>query len=124
MYTYTDKYTGRNLDPAGFKNCLRLFLNNGQFLNIIHPIVESLVDLYQTIKNLETCRFFGSSLLLMYDGAVEKTEDPRFVIRMIDFAQVTLFDEKHLGPDDGYLFGLKNLTDLLQEIKDEIETKR
>ena len=86
--------------------------------------MESLIDLYHTIKNLETCRFFGSSLLLMYDGAVEETQDPRFVIRMIDFAQVTLFDEKHLGPDDGYLFGLQNLTDLLQEIENEIETKR
>ena len=119
-YFYTDKYTGRQFDDGGFKKCLYSFLNEGKRLDVIDPITDLLRDLHKGIDSLDTCRFFGSSLLLLYDG------DPQaccsIEIRMIDFANVSLFNEKHIGPDRGYTFGLTNLCRLFDDIKSEFET--
>ena len=114
-YFYTDKYTGRQLDVDGFKTYLLEFLNQGKRLDILNPMKDLLVDLYKGIDSLHSCRFFCSSLLLLYDGDITAVHNVE--IRMIDFANVTLFNEKHSGPDHGYLFGLRNLCKLFEDIK-------
>ena len=119
-YFYTDKYTGRQLDVNGFKTCLLEFLNQGKRLDILDLMKDLLDDLYKGIDSLDACRFFCSSLLLLYDGDIRAL--PNVEIRMIDFANVTLFNEEHVGPDRGYLFGLRNLCKLLDDIKSGIGT--
>jgi len=114
-YFYTDKYTGRQLDEDGFRNCLLAFLNAGKRFDALAPITHLLDNLCKSIDSLDACRFFGSSLLLLYDGDIHRLCDVE--VRMIDFANVTLYNEAHVGPDHGYMFGLKNLCKLLDDIK-------
>lgn len=57
---------------------------------------------------------------MVYDGSLQSN---LIDVRMIDFAhtvRATVSEDesssKHLGPDDGYLFGLERLIDVLKEI--------
>lgn len=113
-YFYTDKYTGRQLDSLGFKDCLISFINGGKRTDVIKPITNLLQLLYRGIEKLDMCRFFCSSLLLLYDADV--CGEVKVEIRMIDFANVTLYNERHTGPDTGYLYGVRSLCKLFEEI--------
>ena len=87
---------------------------------MIQPINDLLDDLYKGINSLNNCRFFCSSLLLLYDA--DMNSGLKVEIRMIDFANVTLFNKKHDGPDHGYLFGLTNLRKLFEDIKCKLKS--
>jgi hypothetical protein len=121
---------GRQLTVDGFKRNLLQFLNNGlKFrVDVIEPIIGKLKNLHQILKTKHSYRFYGSSLLVLYDGceaAMQSSESPPNVdVRMIDFAHSThngyIHDAKiHIGPDHGYLFGLDNLVKIFQEIKND-----
>lgn len=74
--------------------------------------VNDLLKFFSTNKRFA---FAASSLLLAYDSAEEEPEDLRF--SMIDFAHVDDLEGKAL--DEHYLFGLRNLQDLLTAIVEE-----
>lgn len=88
-------------------------------MDVVSQITDLLDQLYKGIQCLHTCRFFCSSLLLLYDADPGSLLDVE--IRMIDFANVTLYSEKHAGPDNGYLFGITNLRTMFENIKCELE---
>ncbi|KXS13821.1 SAICAR synthase-like protein, partial [Gonapodya prolifera JEL478] len=69
-YSFTSKYVGRRLDPHQFKECLVSFLDNGTKLLVgyIPRIIEKLKRLKNILQSLDGCRFYASSLLLLYDG--------------------------------------------------------
>ena len=88
------------------------------------------------IESLDSFRFPGTSLLVIFDGAVvDRLEELRSSglslkrwllqeglvdIRMIDFAKATYAgflheDENYTGPDEGYLYGLNHLIAILQK---------
>lgn len=88
------------------------------------------------IESLDSFRFPGTSLLVIFDGAVvDRLEELRnsglslkrwllqeglVDIRMIDFAKATYAgflheDENYTGPDEGYLYGLNHLIAILQK---------
>lgn len=162
-----NKYYGMKLCEDGFREELVTFLHNGhQFrTELIEPFLYKLRKLYKVIEKQNSFRFYSSSLLLMYEGDMEKCDDMshcctsekdqetckrkqdnnrsfsstssnksgncsnhrscKVDVRMIDFAHTTYGgfsgDCMRSGPDTGYLFGLKNLIRILQEIEDEYQ---
>ena len=71
-YLFRDKYYGRSLDDEGFYQELRAFLNNGVcFRSDLVPSLLSMVQqLRRVIERQGSYRFYSSSLLIIYDGAV------------------------------------------------------
>ncbi|XP_067135147.1 inositol hexakisphosphate kinase 1-like isoform X2 [Centruroides vittatus] len=65
-----NKYYGRGLSVEGFKRALQHYLHNGQRLcrEVIPPLVNKLHNICETIRQLETFRFYSCSLLVLYDG--------------------------------------------------------
>lgn len=96
------------------------------------------------IQSLDSFRFPGTSLLIIYDGAaIDRLDECHnsnlsitdwllleglVDIRMIDFAKATYAgflheDENYTGPDEGYLYGLNHLISIIQKtIKNKSNT--
>ncbi|XP_053884564.1 inositol hexakisphosphate kinase 3 isoform X1 [Malaclemys terrapin pileata] len=120
-------------------NCLRT--------DLLAPIVSQLKALLSVIKNQSSYRFYSSSLLIIYDGQEPKenketldnhpqgcfqninctmphgTGHPKVDVRMIDFAHATYKGSKYNhtiydGPDHGYIFGLENLVNILENTRE------
>ncbi|KAI7851310.1 hypothetical protein BDC45DRAFT_572113 [Circinella umbellata] len=124
-----DKYVGRELDTDGFRDTLYSFLFDGARLLVeyIPDLINKLWELERVIKTMHGYRFFGSSLLIIYDGA--DTTIP-VDLRVIDFAHCVTQQEylqnysnmtyppEHSidQPDHGYLKGLHTLMHMLQTI--------
>lgn len=70
VYKSRDKYFGRTLTESTFIDVLRDFLHNGQCLRreLLQPVLTRLDDLQKCLKELNSYRFYASSLLIMYDG--------------------------------------------------------
>ena len=112
---------------------------------ILQPLLDSLNELLTAVNQLSSFRFFTSSLLIIYDGfepsngsccnscdtlpvsvALPWHQTPPFPlrpidVRVIDFARATHRDMNHdfpvySGPDEGFLFGLKNMIALVEEL--------
>ncbi|KAI9489358.1 hypothetical protein BDB00DRAFT_618613 [Zychaea mexicana] len=124
-----DKYVGRELDADGFRDTLHSFLSDGTRLLVeyIPDLISKIWQLQRIIKSMHGYRFFGSSLLIIYDGAdTTKPVD----LRLIDFAhcvtkqellqnraRMTCPPEQPIDqPDHGYLKGLMTLMHMLQNI--------
>ncbi|KAI9010127.1 hypothetical protein DFJ74DRAFT_758913, partial [Hyaloraphidium curvatum] len=69
-YYYTDKYYGRRVQVAGFKQALLSFLDNGShlLLGYVPVILKKLRQLETVVERLSSYRFYASSLLILYDG--------------------------------------------------------
>ncbi|KAI9317494.1 hypothetical protein BX666DRAFT_1820269, partial [Dichotomocladium elegans] len=69
-YEFQDKYAGRELSAEAFKDLLYHFLHDGSRLMIRHvnQLLFKLQHLERLIRSLPGYRFFGSSLLIIYDG--------------------------------------------------------
>ncbi|KAI9249203.1 hypothetical protein BDA99DRAFT_411067, partial [Phascolomyces articulosus] len=65
-----DKYVGRQLDTDEFRDTLHSFLFDGTRLLVeyIPDLISKLWKLERVIKSMHGYRFFGSSLLIIYDG--------------------------------------------------------
>ncbi|KAI8378640.1 hypothetical protein BD560DRAFT_389964 [Blakeslea trispora] len=120
-FIFQDKYYGRTLTPATFRDTLEAYLDNGHGCQIHHipVIVRKLRRLARIIKTMDDYRFYASSLLMIYDGDLASTR--KIDVRIIDFAncvtaedvryrqQKFTYPPRHKGPDNGYLLGLKTL---------------
>ena len=71
-YIFYDKYFGKQLSEEGFAKVLHFFLDNGVCFrsDLVMDLIRMLKDLQASIRNLPSFRFFSSSPLLIYDGAV------------------------------------------------------
>ncbi|KAJ2660030.1 inositol polyphosphate kinase kcs1 [Coemansia sp. RSA 1200] len=69
-YLFQDKYYGRSLNKFTFQRSLLEFLDNGEdvLVYLIPSLLLKLKNLYRTVEQMHGFRFFGSSLLLVYDG--------------------------------------------------------
>ncbi|TEB35341.1 SAICAR synthase-like protein [Coprinellus micaceus] len=123
-YVTQDKYRGRNIKPAQFDSVIESFLFDGERLLAyqIPVLLQKLYALARIINRLKGFRFYGCSLLLIYDGDKESQEDktqkaPGYHTD-VDPESGLLYarfpphypDE----PDRGFLFGLKKLTESLE----------
>lgn len=71
-----DKYRGRNIKPAQFDSVIESFLFDGERLLAyqIPVLLQKLYALARIINRLKGFRFYGCSLLLIYDGDKESQE--------------------------------------------------
>lgn len=68
---FMNKYHGRKLSLAGFKEALCQFFSDGRVLRreLLSPVLHRLKDMRAVLEACESYRFFSSSLLIIYDGA-------------------------------------------------------
>ncbi|CDS05572.1 hypothetical protein LRAMOSA08100 [Lichtheimia ramosa] len=127
-YEVQDKYVGRGLSPLTFKQVLFDFLHDGKRLLTRHvsQLLFKLKQLELLIRSLRGYRFFGSSLLIIYDGMDETSS---IDVRIIDFAHCVTAREMQEKmttmswppecpeePDHGYLLGLRTLIDTFEQM--------
>ncbi|KIY45892.1 SAICAR synthase-like protein, partial [Fistulina hepatica ATCC 64428] len=138
-YLIQDKYKGRSLRPEHFSSVLASFLNDGNQL-LAHQIPVLLPKLYalaRIIYRLKGYRFYGCSLLLIYDGDPEAQEafSDAFTISSssgydtkVDPATGFIYARfpPHYPeePDRGFLFGLKNIAAALEDIWNDERLRR
>ncbi|KAK7061478.1 kinase [Favolaschia claudopus] len=72
-YVTQDKYMGRDVRPEAFPSVLASFLHDGERLLAyqIPVLLQKLYGLARIISRLKGYRFYGCSLLLIYDGDPE-----------------------------------------------------
>ncbi|XP_029455530.1 inositol hexakisphosphate kinase 1 isoform X2 [Rhinatrema bivittatum] len=149
IYLCRNKYYGRGLSIEGFRQALYQYLHNGVNLrrDLFRPVLSKLRNLVAVVERQASYRFYSSSLLIIYDGMdharaeshtkhsdtalMDSPQDkptpdpnPEVDVRMIDFAHSTFKGFRddptvHDGPDMGYIFGLGNLINILEEINME-----
>ncbi|KAG6911753.1 hypothetical protein DXG01_008003 [Tephrocybe rancida] len=75
-YTTQDKYRGREIRSEDFDAVLASFLSNGQRMLVyqIPVLLQKLYALARIINRLKGFRFYGCSILLIYDGDREPQE--------------------------------------------------
>ncbi|KAJ1660423.1 inositol polyphosphate kinase kcs1 [Dispira simplex] len=69
-FLFQDKYYGRSLNDKTFKRSLLEFLDNGEEIGVHHipTLLRKLCDLYRVVLAMHGFRFYGTSLLVVYDG--------------------------------------------------------
>ncbi|EKM80450.1 hypothetical protein AGABI1DRAFT_128122 [Agaricus bisporus var. burnettii JB137-S8] len=75
-YSIQDKYEGREVRPEEFNSVLASYLSDGEQL-LVHQIPVLLHKLYalaRIVSRLKGYRFYGCSLLLIYDGDPDSQE--------------------------------------------------
>lgn len=72
---FMNKYHGRKLALAGFKEALYQFFHNGRRLRheLLSPVLRSLREMQAALEACESYRFYSSSLLIIYDGNPPRT---------------------------------------------------
>ncbi|THG92935.1 hypothetical protein EW145_g8530, partial [Phellinidium pouzarii] len=75
-YQTQDKYKGREIKTEDFRSVLASFINDGEGLMVYHipGILQKLYALAEIINRLVGYRFYGCSLLFIYDGDPETQE--------------------------------------------------
>ncbi|XP_076870698.1 inositol hexakisphosphate kinase 2b [Brachyhypopomus gauderio] len=76
---FMNKYHGRKLSLAGFKEALCQFFSDGRVLRreILSAVLQRLKEMRAVLEACESYRFFSSSLLVIYDGALLPAPRPR-----------------------------------------------
>jgi hypothetical protein len=69
-FTAKNKYCGRELKTPDFPRVLGFFLSDGDsmLLEQIPPLIQKMYNLANILRTLAGFRFYGCSLLLIYDG--------------------------------------------------------
>lgn len=72
---FMNKYHGRKLNLAGFKEALYQFFHNGCRLwrELLSPVLRRLREMQAALEACESYRFYSSSLLIIYDGDPPRT---------------------------------------------------
>lgn len=67
---FMNKYQGRKLTLAGFKEALYQFFHDGHRLRreLLSPVLRRLREMQAALEACESYRFYSSSLLIIYDG--------------------------------------------------------
>lgn len=76
---FMNKYHGRKLTLAGFKEALFQFFHSGRRLRheLLSPVLSRLREMQAALEACESYRFYSSSLLIIYDGAPHRKHTRR-----------------------------------------------
>lgn len=106
---------GYGLDNSTISAAFHEFFHDGTRVRaeLLPPLIERLESIRAWFEGQSDFRFYGSSLLFVYDSS---REEPVVDVRMIDFAHVwpIAAHEKPHGRDSGYLLGI---TRIIHELK-------
>ena len=104
-----DRYYGKKLKLGELPEALRLYLDNGKAVrrDLIPAFLKRLKDMERWFATQQQFRFYGTSLLFIYEGDPSAEDPNRVDVRMIDFAHVWPIADS--GVDEGYLYGLQSL---------------
>ncbi|KAL0139353.1 hypothetical protein V8B55DRAFT_1523146 [Mucor lusitanicus] len=128
-YDVQDKYVGRTLTPESFRDTVYHFLHNGinLLIEFIPVLIERLTKLYIEVEKMIGYRFYGSSLLIVYDAL---NVNRSIAMKLIDFTHCITRKEIEENqdimtyppergsrcPDDGFLQGIASLIEILNDI--------
>ena len=109
---------GYALREATLHHAFYEYLHNGDRLRVevIPPLLEKLLALRDWFEGQSEYRFYGSSLLFIYEGGGGGAQPPAVDIRMIDFAHVWPIRDSPTGRDDGYVLGLETIIACLDRV--------
>jgi len=113
-YIIRDKPWGMGIKVTQMEAALRSFFHNGvHFRNdLVTEVLPQLYDILEWFKAQRIFRFYGSSILFVYDGA---NEDRAVIkVKMVDFAHTVRIRDG--GKDDSYKYGLATLIDILENM--------
>jgi inositol-hexakisphosphate 5-kinase len=117
-YIYQDKYVGRNVKTEEFEEKLCEFFLNGKEIrhDIIEEFIKEIENLLLILSNQNDYLFFGSSILLVYEGS--PTQEVKISVKIVDFANVyhNKYDQKD---ESGFNFGVFNLLKCLKKLQYE-----
>ncbi|KAJ8011086.1 hypothetical protein DPEC_G00054530 [Dallia pectoralis] len=70
QFLFVDKYVGRKLTRSGLKEALFQFFHDGRRLrhHLLPMVLRRLRELQTALEGCDSCRFYSSSLLIIYDG--------------------------------------------------------
>ncbi|CAK9783926.1 unnamed protein product [Cutaneotrichosporon oleaginosum] len=90
-----NKYRGRQLKTEEFPRVLSLYLNDGNNLLVQHipPLMQKLYSLASILVTLNGFRFYGCSLLLIYDGDPEVQQQYARKARPMHERHESMFEE-------------------------------
>lgn len=154
QYLLRDKYWGRSLDETKLREALKVFVTEGmkkeEQVEVVKQIISQVNGLQKCVQKM-SWRFYGCSLLIVYDGKPRKrrcssvTSDSSSDVEICsalvkkrrarsqsfgsdDQRQVAvrLIDFSHCvraeeGFDEGLVFGLENLKNMYCKILSEVE---
>jgi hypothetical protein len=111
-YQSKDTKYGRSLDENTIIEAFKFFLFDGIEMrkNLVVKFIERLKEFILVMENQNEWRFYGSSVLLIYDGNVD---NEKIDLRWIDFARTFPIINKN-EIDESVLFGLNNLLKYLE----------
>jgi len=113
-YIIRDKPWGMGVKAIQMESSIRSFFNNGKNfrVDLVTEILPQLYYVLEWFKAQRIFRFYGSSILFVYDGAT--VERPIIRVKMVDFAHTVRIRDG--GKDDSYKYGLATLIDLLESM--------
>jgi Inositol polyphosphate kinase len=113
VYEFRDKYHGRRLKESDLVPEAHWFFHNGGSLRTdsIRLTIEKLRQIATHMQSQSYFLFYSSSLLLVYEGDVERPA--KVDIRMIDFAHTQRSQGER---DDGYISGIIYLIGVLESV--------
>jgi len=121
-YRHHDKYYGRQLTKDSIQPAVAEFFNNGTTfrMDILHQFIVKLKELLNAVQEEHNCRFYSSSLLLIYEGDHDENDKltPSVDVKIIDFAHTFSYVPGEVQ-DDGYIFGLSNFIRMMEQIASE-----
>ena len=119
-YTYLDKYVGRNIKNEEFEEKLSNFFLNEKYFrdSLIKKFINELERLLNVMKIQNDFIFYGSSLLLIYEGSIINLDEIKISVKFIDFANVFDNRKENLKDDSGFIFGISNLIQCLKNIRE------
>jgi len=113
-YIIRDKPWGMSIKVPQMESAIRSFFHNGKNLrgDLICEILPPLYSVLEWFKAQRIFRFYGSSILFLYDGS--NLDKPVIRVKMVDFAHTVRIRDG--GKDDSYKFGMVTLIDLLESM--------
>ena len=111
---------GYSLTEATLGRAFAEYLHDGARVRVelIPPFLERLRAIRAWFAAQSEFRFYGSSLLFLYDAAPAPGAAPRVDVRMIDFAHVwPIQDGGGDARDVGYLLGLDRVIGYLEAVQ-------
>jgi len=111
-YIVRDKPWGMGIKVTQMEAAIRSFYHNGTIFrnDLVEEVLPQLYDILEWFKAQRIFRFYGSSVLFVYDGA--NVEKPVIKVKMVDFAHTVRIRDG--GKDDSYKYGLATLIDILE----------